>query len=569
MIQSVRLINYRCFKDSEIRFKPTTIIVGSNNAGKSTLTEALRIIGLVARKYRNAHYAQPATELELPAASKGIYLHLEDLRIDLRTIIYQYQEDIPAEIIAKFDNKVDFHIYLTSEFVYAQIFWQGKNIIRKTDAQKIEQLNLHILPQLNLLQEDEKRLNDDTITKEIETRLSSRHFRNEIYFFRKEAFKQFQEDAQRSWPGLKVQNIEYEIDDNSKIKLFVFDSGYSAEIGMMGSGLQMWLQIIWFISRNNPEATVVLDEPDVYMHPDLQRKLFNMVRTKFKQTIIATHSVEIMAGAEPEQIVTVDKTTRHMSYASNYAAVQDVISNLGSIHNLALSKLGTTRKCVFVEGKDIKMLAKIQARFDPEGVCVDQLPCVELGGWSRFDEALGAARLFFDETKGEIKTFCILDRDYHTDEEIQKLYSVAEENHLHLHIWQKKELENYIVTPESLFRITELPKTEKDEFEQKLFIKLDCLREKTIDSIMDYMQSLDKSKTASFFRKKATDILNDNWSTLHGRLSIVNGKDLISLVNTFMRSEFHVPCSKSKLIQALIPGDVYQEIKETVALLLS
>ena len=75
----------------------------------------------------------------------------------------------------------------------------------------------------------------------------------------------------------------------------------------MGSGLQMWLQMVWFISRCPSTCTIVLDEPDVYMYPDLQQKILIIVRQKFRQIIIATHSVEIISAVEPHQIVTIDK----------------------------------------------------------------------------------------------------------------------------------------------------------------------------------------------------------------------------------------------------------------------
>lgn len=569
MIHSIKLKNYRCFEDAELSLKKITLIVGSNNAGKSTITEALRVIGLAARKFQNGVYVEAPSELELPAAVRGIILHVEDLRIDLRTIVYLYKEDTPAEIIAYFDNSVIIHVYLTPQIVFAQIVSNRKTITRKAEAQKIRSVDLHIMPQLSLIQEDEKRLASETITRDIETRLSSRHFRNEIYQFREEFFDAFKETAQTTWPGLRIQDIDYDMADNS-VTLLVNDGGYSAEIGLMGSGLQMWLQIVWFIARNSSEATVVLDEPDVYMHPDLQRRILNIVKKKFKQVIIATHSVEIMAGVEPEQIVTVDKTTRKMKYASNYSAVQDVISNLGSIHNLSLAKIGTARKCIFVEGKDIKTLAQLQ------GICeldtylsVDQLPVVELGGWSRFNEALGAARLFFQETSGEIKTYCILDHDFHTKEEIDGLYAKAAENHLILHIWEKKELENYLLTPHSLFRITEQPECMYDRFLNDLNIALDSLYEKTLDSIMDYLQSIDHSRQgASHYKKAAEKIIQESWNTLDGRMSIVNGKEMIALINMWMKKNYNKSCSRRKMIQSLQSEEVCEEIKTVIKRLL-
>jgi len=563
MIRKLRLKNYRCFEDSEIDFKKNTIIVGSNNAGKSTLTEALRIIGLAAKKFRNMAYVQAPSELLLPAITRGFYLHVEDIKIDLRTIVYYYKTDTAAEIVAFFDERTEIHVFLRTDFVFVTIMVKGKTITRKSDAIKSESLNLHILPQLSMIMDDEKKLNPETVTKEIETRLSSRHFRNEILYYKETSFDLFKELAQRTWPGLRIQKIEYDYSDNY-VRLFVHDGGYTSEVGLMGSGLQMWLQIIWFISRNNPEATVVLDEPDVYMHPDLQRKLFNIVKQRFSQVIIATHSVEIMSCAEPDQIVTVDKTTRKMKYAYNYSAVQDIIVNLGSVHNLSLSKLGSARKCVFVEGKDIKTLAKLQARYDLNNICVDQLPIVELGGWKRFNEALGASRLFFQETSGEIKTYCILDRDYHRPEEIEELYQKAEENHLILHVWKKKEIENYLFSVDSLFRMTNMPQEERTAFDQELFSILDQLKEQTIDGIMDQLQSYEKGKAASTYRKEAEKIIQKPWETLIGRLSVANGKELISLINSWMKRQYRISCSRNKLIQSLQPEDVDQEIKDTI-----
>lgn len=70
----------------------------------------------------------------------------------------------------------------------------------------------------------------------------------------------------------------------------------------MGHGLQMWLQIVWFLARAARNATVVLDEPDVYMHPDLQRRLLTLVRNRFAQLLIATHSIEIVSDVDSRSI---------------------------------------------------------------------------------------------------------------------------------------------------------------------------------------------------------------------------------------------------------------------------
>lgn len=111
--------------------------------------------------------------------------------------------------------------------------------------------------------------------------------------------------------------------------------------------MQMWLQMIWFLSRCNKNDTIILDEPDVYMHPDMQKKIFDIVIRKFNQVIIATHSVEIISIVDPHNIVTVDRTTRKFSYANDIKGAQTIIDNIGGVQNLSLIRLGNAKKMCF------------------------------------------------------------------------------------------------------------------------------------------------------------------------------------------------------------------------------
>lgn len=567
MLRRIRFKNYRCFEESEISFRNTAIIVGQNNAGKSTIVEALRILSAVARKFKTATYVEPPRVLGLPISSRGIKVNLDNLKIDLRSIVYQYREedDVVAELEAYFDEKITIHIYLTSEISFATISESNQQIKNKAAANKLPNIPLYIMPQIGLIREDEKRLAPDTVREHMHTRLSSRHFRNELLLYR-EHFAEFCEIAQNSWPGLRITDLDA---NEEGIALIVYDADFAAEIGQMGSGLQMWLQMVWFISRCPAESTIVLDEPDVYMHPDLQQKIFRIVQRKFQQVVIATHSVEIISLVEPRQIVTVDKHSRKMQYADNYQAVQNLVDNMGGMNNLSLIRLGGARKCVFVEGKDIKMISKFHDVLYPESIgSLENLPTVSLGGWSRFDEALGAARLFYEQTNGEFKTICILDRDYHSDDEIEELYRKAKENHLYLHVWEKKELENYILTPKMLFRLTKQDETAYPEFCECLKNELDRLKQQTINGFLDQNWQDNRGQAASTSLANATKQVEHRWQTLDDRLSICNGKDLISCINGWIERQYHQKSSKRKLLDSLTPEDICDEMKSVIAVLL-
>lgn len=567
MLRKIAFKNYRCFEDSELDIRQIAIIVGNNNAGKSTVIEAMRIIASISQRFKNVAYTAPPAKLHLPAITRGISINLSNLKIDLRTVVYQYLEDTNAEIIATFDNGTIVRVYLRSDVTFAVLESNGRMISKKSDARQLDDLCIYVMPQIGLIREDEPILSPDTVRRDIDSRLSSRHFRNELWLHRQEYYDTFKQIAQSTWSGLRITDLSYDPIEN-KIELLVYDSDYAAEIGLMGSGLQMWLQIVWFISRCPTNATIILDEPDVYMHPDLQRKILRIVKARFPQVIIATHSVEIISDVEPHQIVTVDKSTRKMHYANNYKAVQTVINNLGSEHNLSLIRLGNARKCLFVEGKDIKTLTRLQNIACPESdIPLDQLPTVALGGWSRFNEALGAARLFHEETDGVIKTFCILDRDYHTDAEVIELYRRAAESHLTLHVWSRKEIENYILSPKAIFRLSDAPAESYETFCAELFSELGSLYDQTLGGIMDQLSTSDRSKMPSTFLNAAKEILDPKWNTLEGRLSVANGKDLVSTVNTWLKTRYHKSSSRTKLINALTPEDIPSEVKDLIHIL--
>ncbi|MHB1774084.1 MAG: AAA family ATPase [Acidimicrobiales bacterium] len=127
----------------------------------------------------------------------------------------------------------------------------------------------------------------------------------------------------------------------------------------MGHGLQMWLQVMWFLAHNSDTPTIVLDEPDVYMHADLQRKLVRLLKGSGQQIMIATHSVEIMAEVDPSEVLIIDSDRARSNWAANIKGVQRVVDTIGGVHNLQLSRLATARRCLFVEGKDVAILTLI------------------------------------------------------------------------------------------------------------------------------------------------------------------------------------------------------------------
>ena len=249
-------------------------------------------------------------------------------------------------------------------------------------------------------------LSYEYVRSNITTQLSSIHFRNQIKYYY-EFFPRFKELSESTWKGLGIN----ELDGRSLLKgglltLIVRDGDFAAEIGWMGHGLQMWLQTMWFLAKSNNDSTVILDEPDVYMHADLQRKLIRFLKTRYKQVIIATHSIEIISEIEPENILVVDKSKSNSSYSSSVPAVQSLINRIGSIQNIGLTRLWSSKKLLLVEGKDISILKRIQETlFSNQVDPFDIIPRSSIGGWSGWHNVRGADLVLKNGLKQNINVY--------------------------------------------------------------------------------------------------------------------------------------------------------------------
>ena len=385
MILELYISNYRCFSEHKVSFKETTIIVGKNNAGKSTLIEALRLVSLIANRIKSSRFKNAPNWTNLPRIVTGISPSLEKIEFSTKNIIHQYN-DPPARISATFDNKEVIEIRLNDEGeIFAFVKKSSGSIVKSgKDAKDLYSTSLEILPQISPLLEDEKGLEESYVKANIYSSLTSRHFRNQLSYFNSH-FKKFKKLSEETWDGLRIVELtkaskEITTTDPS---LLVQEGGFVTEIGSMGHGLQMWLQTMWFVARTSRKSAVILDEPDVYMHADLQRKLIRTLRGNHKQIIVATHSLEIMAEVDAENILIIDRNKNKSHFATDIPEIQKIIYNdIGSIHNLELAKLWSSRKFLMVEGDDISILKRIQNTILPKSNSpIDSIPSSDIGGW--------------------------------------------------------------------------------------------------------------------------------------------------------------------------------------------
>ena len=302
MITTLHLENFKGFYDHTITFGEFSVLVGRNNAGKSSAIEALRIVSIVARKFIGAKYTKRPDWIG--GQGHGIVPSLDEVKIKPETLFYKYN-DPPAILSASFSNGNRFDIYFGPKgMVYAEAKDSAGSVVNSRKmAKNFEFTPICVLPQISPLEDYERVLKKQYVINCVETHLSSRHFRNQICFLY-EHFDAFRDLFQQTWGGVRVSEfVSPDADYEDDLALMLSEDGFVAEASNFGHGLQMWLQIVWFLSRTDSESVVIIDEPDVYMNVEQQSKMLDMLRGRFRQCIFSTHAVKIIERCDDSEVL--------------------------------------------------------------------------------------------------------------------------------------------------------------------------------------------------------------------------------------------------------------------------
>jgi len=336
MLTSLHLRNFKGFCDHVAEFDQFSVVVGRNNAGKSTLIEAIRIISAVLRRYPMGQYVNARSWSG--ASGVGIAPNLDELSIKPATLFHKYR-DPPAIIHAIFSNGINVSVYLGPEgAIYSETQdSDGRFIESRQMAKAFDLPTICILPQIGPLEEIERTLRKAYVQKCEETHLSSRHFRNQLRYSY-DCFDAFRDLFQQTWERVRISsfddpNSEYE----EELSLLLSEDGFVAEACDFGHGLQMWLQIVWFLSRSKSNSIVVLDEPDVYMHPEQQSKMIDILRGRFHQCILSTHAPTIIDNCDNSELLRVHRSLpRSMRNVGQEVYEQEVAHVLAEERHKAL-----------------------------------------------------------------------------------------------------------------------------------------------------------------------------------------------------------------------------------------
>lgn len=558
MIKSLNIKNFRCYTNTTIHFNGTSIIVGKNNAGKSTMIEALKIVSSVTRKYKTARFVFAPDWVD--KSTYGISPNVENMNISDRGIFHMYGA-APAVIEAEFYNGTSIIAYVGEGLDVFAILYDsdGCPIINSKQAKNVEIPLIEVLPQISPVLDNEKIINKKTVDGNRATRLASRNFRNQLFYY-EEAFPTFKRLVESTWESLRVSPIEsYYEGDGRILQLFVRVNNFEAEIGWMGHGLQMWIQTMWFVSQCPSNAIVVLDEPDVYMHADLQRRLIRLITPMFPQLIIATHSLEIIEEVTSDCIIPIDAKKNEIWSIGNEVSLLSLSKQLGSPLNIDLARIFISNKFIIWNTDDVsrKVLSAFQSVLLPQDLHpLINFPKAFINGWCEWDKMAMVAELFATN-KMTLELFCIMNPDFHTKSEIIEYKNKANKNGIKIHVWNKTEIENYAINANAIFRYISNNRQKGIVTENIVNDTIQSIAEDMIDDIIKF--SIDNSPKA--LTKAEKEELCKRYKIPFDTLS---GRDFFNVLSSWTQKEYGISISARQVIPYFKVNEVPTEISNVI-----
>lgn len=570
MLRSLTLKNFRGFREHRIDFGREVILIGKNNAGKTTIIEALRVLSVCQSRASGAAFIACPSWLDTHCSGPGFRPSLETIDFDFSNVQHSYNVDSPAIIKAKLTNGNEVAIFIgrNASELFCQLRIKGREAVHNRNLMKANNFGVtKVMPPIGSLLPREKVIAKDRLNRYIDGYLSYRHFRNQLYE-RSPDFIIFRALLEQTWAGIRIEHFENDHGEaNNEYSLLVREGRFTSEISWHGHGLQAWMQTVWFLARSKRNSTIVLDEPDVYLHADLQRKLIKTIESlKFRQVIVATHSSEIISDVPFQNVIVVKKADQISRSAKNAAAIQEALRSMGSIHSIQLSKLADRGLLLLVEGDDGAFLGEVAYKLGASNFdSFSEIAVQEIEGSGNWHKALGAAMALAKASSGEVETVLLLDSDYFGSENHESKYRLAKEYSLNLKIWDRKEIENYFINSKVIARfIKDRSGDNFDPTEDVIDSMIaECalsLRVELIENIATEMQSSTRGLSVKSAMEKARGRLCELETEGYNLCDLVSGKKLLSLLSGRCKDAFGVSFSPLSICKEAQIGEIPVEM---------
>ena len=575
----VEFSRFKAFRKFSLKLRSFNVLVGPNNAGKSTVLAAFRILSIGMRR---ALARKPERVVGPTGETHGYYVDLSSISIAEENIFYNYDDAEPATVVFRLSNGNTLTLFFEKQGRCALLARAEKLCLTPTAFAKNFNCPIGFAPILGPVDHNEQLYDKETARRALLNYTASRNFRN-IWYHYPERFSDFRETLVRTWPGMDIEPPKVEA-SFGKPKLFMFcpEERIPREIFWSGFGFQVWCQMLTHVIQAADKSMFLIDEPDIYLHSDLQRQLLGLLRNLGPDILMATHSTEIITEAEPDDIIVIDKKRESARRIKDPSQLAGVFTILGSNLNPILTQLAKTKRAVFVEGKDFQILSRFALKLGAERVSSRaNFAVIPIEGFN--PQRIKNLKLGMETTLGgSVKAGAILDRDYRSNAEREAIRSECDAICDFTWIHSRKEIENFLLVPEAIDRAAARNLADRSKRSGKSMtytfdtrVALDTFATEKKDYVLAqhlanrrrFERANGTGSNEAAYNELSLREFNDCWNDDNLRIALLPGKDALSYVNSELQRTHSVSVTPTAIIDAMKREEILDEMVRLITVL--
>ena len=569
-VKSIEFRDYKTFSRFVISARSKNVLVGPNNAGKSTTLDAFRI-AFDALRYAGRRSATFRSQ-EKDGVCSTYEVPQSVIQTDLRYCIHNFGDgfariEISADngnsVVLKIPQGGDIQLYLKSD-VSPQ---KNSSFLRNQFP-----LDIVIVPTLSPLEQNEELVQQATVEKNRYSRLASRNFRNFWLHKTNDEFQDFADLVEIGWPGIRLMKPEIERGGaRPVVRMYFRDGPHVREVQWAGFGFQVWMQTMMHLLQADHRSTLILDEPDIYLHPDLQHRLLRLVSQRVGQYFIATHSTEIINDVDPGEVLIVRSGARGAKRIQNESDYPAIYSAIGSSENAQFARLARTQKVLYFEGQDARLLSRVASNLGKmDFISNSSITVMKTDGFSNWSRVATSSWVFKNFFGFDVPVAALFDRDYRCDDEVVEFLSSINNPETACYVLPFKEIENILLVPRAIKAAVQHHASEElpsgwEEIVDNIFnaacdaTQLRVLAQR-IGSKLNFL-ALQKSRadmqTVSAEEEKA---ISEGWPDFKFKRKVVPGKEVFAEIARNIQEKFKVTVTSARVIAELDLSEVDPEI---------
>ncbi len=559
-IKEIEIKYFKSIKELSLTLDSLISVVGKNNYGKTAIFEAILVFFRDRRledKDIHMHIAQNFPEISV----KFNEVEIDDISLLLGNkydsdYIYENYLDREIEIkltFSKIDDKFSSRYTLNEEreniripsrtirevlpeIKYVSSIRNPEDTINKKYSNLSQLMDLLII---NDKDDDVINLNGNSLTvKDIKRELKKME-ETKVKSLSEKLTNKFQNlvGHQSLSIEIKVEKTDIIYSHGTQITDHDITKSHNTEasFNIMSSGTGMQSLMILAILEayieyyDDKKIILIIEEPEVYLHPSLQRKMINVIKqiSSFNQVFISTHSPIVVSQLSHQDLVCIKKekgVTMKMD-----ADPSSIINELG----IKPADIFQHTKILFVEGIDDKnliesLINKLAKETKINSDLINSLKIIEVGGIDTLSFFTNAKILdAMNHTHNNHYQFWIMvDSDGYSKQDVQKnieknLIGFSNiYNQENLLILDEYAIESYFIDASILCNLFEdLDFNKTNDVCKKYF---DLYQNKLLDKKDGHAQFQNRFKPKNFFNNKGRTFYNLTWGFTESEIDTLN-----------------------------------------------